>query len=240
MLSILPKKPRSLSFLKVFGLAFIVSLSSACSVTDRVVYQDAEGEIPASLFNDITEQRLSPEQIKLHLGNPERIEKIGDELTVMTYRFSRSQVRNWQALYAFRVGGRQDDAAYYHIASKNGEVKKSWVDDAFQVQSHYQLVHDITPPPPKAKKPFFRWKMPAWKSWFKGDDASEPKMHQEQSAPAMNSAVPTQNEAMSSENAMQNEAKPEMNGEAKEDAPKEDKPKERVSEFTGEPFELGL
>lgn len=144
-------------FILPFGL---IALVSACSITDSISYQDGEGQIPESLFDDIQHKRVSTQYVVDRLGQPVLTEMLGEDIRVMTYRFSRVQIRNWRMLLILHSGRRAEDITYYHVVYKDDEIRKSWLDDNLRIQDHHKLVQKIEPKEKNKSSSGFQWKIP--------------------------------------------------------------------------------
>ena len=136
---------------------------SGCSITDNVTYEDMEGQIPASLFEDIKKKRVSTQEVVQQLGEPVLIETLDENIKVMTYRFNRVQIRNWRMLFFLRSGSRQEDLSYFHVAYLEDNIKKTWVDDSLRIQKYHKLVQEVDPPV-KEKSSGINWKIPFFSS----------------------------------------------------------------------------
>lgn len=150
-------------FQRILMLSAVSLVLAACSITDTVNYEDREGQIPQRLFEDIEDGRIETQEILEQLGDPVLIEQMSNDVSVMTYRFSRVQIRNLRLLYVFRAGARADDQAYYHVAYKGEEIRKTWVDDSLRVENVRKFVQKVDPPE-KKKSGGFNWKLPFFKS----------------------------------------------------------------------------
>lgn len=117
----------------LIALLFVLG---ACSVSDRISYEDTEGEVPEALFEKIRKNKTRKSWIVSNLGDPHLIEKQSDSQEVYTYRFTRSHYRNGQILLIFRYGRVKRDVEYFHVAFENGVVKKHWMDEFAYVQMH--------------------------------------------------------------------------------------------------------
>ncbi len=170
------------------GCGFCLIIS-ACSITDSVSFEDAEGQIPASLFDDIKHKRVETPTIVDQLGEPVLIEKMGEEYSVMTYRFSRLQTRNMRVFYVLHAGGREQDVAYFHIAYKGQDIKKSWVDDNLHVQKRHKLIQKMEVEPKQKKKSGLSWRLPFFSKKKDKEESSMPSASEMPSAesPQVNS-----------------------------------------------------
>lgn len=173
---------------------FILSVGSACSVTDRVSYSDQEGPIPDDLIKQIKAKKTEKAWITAHLGEPfaiDRIETAGKNSEVLyevySYRLSKTSVRAGHVLYFFKAGGREDEIAYFHVAFDKNIVQKSWLDKYSRAQLGPRLreekVKIIKVASQKdadhvmklKKKSKVEWKIPILKKWF-GAKKAEPEM----------------------------------------------------------------
>ncbi|VUD56521.1 hypothetical protein TDB9533_02177 [Thalassocella blandensis] len=145
-------------FLKCFCLLYALGIA-ACSITERVSYEDQEGQIPESVFEDIKQKKISTGEVVEQLGEPVLIEMLGDDIKVMTYRFNRVHIRNWRFLFVLHSGARSEDLSYFHVAYKNNEIKKTWIDDSLRIQKIHKLVQEVDPPK-KEKSSGVNWKLP--------------------------------------------------------------------------------
>ena len=111
----------------VVALLFCLAVSS-CSVSDRLVYQDAEGVVPDAFFSSVKKNRTEKSWIIDHLGEPQEIMQGADHQEILTYNFTRTRYRHTSLLIVLRYNGSENDVEHYHVVLCDDVVKKAWWD----------------------------------------------------------------------------------------------------------------
>ena len=108
----------------------------SCSVSELVVNEDREGEIPKSFFKQLKDDYTTKKWVASILGMPTNYEQIDEDFELATYEYERAHYKNANALVVFNYSGVQRDKEYLHLIFKNNVLKKHWVDQFAIVQAH--------------------------------------------------------------------------------------------------------
>jgi len=165
---------------RILGLCCLALLFSACSITDRISYEDSEGPLPDSLFDNIKANKTTKAWVIDQLGEPHAIEEfnalageISPAYQVYTYQVQRRRVRGGHLLFLFRAATVEETLEYLHLSFEQGVVTRKWIDRFERTQLRIQRkARDMTHPVEVSagefveKKKGFDWKIPAIKKWL--------------------------------------------------------------------------
>jgi len=116
------------------SVLFGVLSGVGCSIADKTVFEDREGEIPETFFSDIRRGKTSRSWIESQLGEPETIQHGPDTQQIYNYRFAKVQKKEASLLVLLKYDGLEREQHYFHVLFEDSRVKKFWHDDYLQVQ----------------------------------------------------------------------------------------------------------
>lgn len=105
-----------------------------CSVSDRHVFEDAEGIVPETFFSTVKKDKTEKSWIVDHLGQPQFYIEGPNQEEIYTYHFDHARHRKTSVLVFFRFNGSENEERYYHVVLCDDLVKKAWWDAFEQVQ----------------------------------------------------------------------------------------------------------
>ena len=138
--------------LKFFQSAcFLVfcSFFSSCSISERIVNEDREGEIPKSFFKQLKNKKSTKSWVAKNLGEPTYYEALENSTELASYRYSRGHYKSASALLLFNYNTVEHTTQYLHMVFKKGILKEYWTDNLGHV--HPQKLKKYT----KKNKRFF-------------------------------------------------------------------------------------
>lgn len=144
-------------WLTVFNSLLLAFSLSACSISHRVSYEDGEGSVPHSFFHDIKNNKTEKNWIVANLGEPHYSQQGPDQQEIYTYQLTRSFNKHGDLLFFFRYNGAERETEYFHVLFDADLVKRHWMDDYAQVQSHKAFkpakTTEMEPAPGEASQP---------------------------------------------------------------------------------------
>lgn len=182
---------------KFLTIIFIACLTFACSVSQRVTHEDAEGRVPTAVIETIKQRDVLKPWVISHLGEPHSIDEVNVNnadaqplYEIYSYRFTLTQVRSGHLLFLFKVGGRDDSVEYLHIVFDRDTIQDAWMDpyprpqfgnrlhlqQAQQAQqesrtSHMASLNDAK----KTKTESSEWQLPMIKNWSGKETSADKK-----------------------------------------------------------------
>ena len=104
--------------MRISLLALPVILLLSCSISDRLVYEDAEGVVPDSFFSSIKNNKTQKTWIIDNLGEPHLSVSGTNQGEVLTYQFTQSRYRKTSLLLVThdkRLAARMDQQLELHL-----------------------------------------------------------------------------------------------------------------------------
>ncbi|WP_096087173.1 hypothetical protein [Agaribacterium haliotis] len=107
---------------------------AACSVSDRLVYEDAEGVVPQSFFSTVKKNKTHKRWIVDNLGSPHFSVEGPNQEEIYTYHFKQSRYRKTSFLLVLNYNGSENQQINYHVLLCDDVVKKAWWDQFVAVE----------------------------------------------------------------------------------------------------------
>lgn len=112
-------------------------LLTNCSVSTRVDYENAEGQLGDDFFHELRDKKTDTDWVMANLGEPLFTENYEEEnINVYTWQLSRADYKHLSILIVLRYNTVEREQHYLHVISKEGIVQKHWLDDSPAVQVH--------------------------------------------------------------------------------------------------------
>ena len=127
-------------FFRWLLLAFFMVLGSACSISERIVNEDHEGEIPEAVFEQLKINKTDKKWLMRSLGDPTHHEMITKNVETYTYKYTRSHYKQANALIVFKYSGVEKTDRYLHLVFRDDKLKKYW-DDEFEIIQPHKITH---------------------------------------------------------------------------------------------------
>lgn len=108
----------------------------SCSVSERVVSEDREGEIPESIFDELKNGKTTQDWVERSLGKPTETESVLDSFVTVTYAYKRSEYKQARALLVFNYSGVESKQEYLHLVYVDGRLEKHWRDEFEVIRPH--------------------------------------------------------------------------------------------------------
>ena len=112
----------------------LLSLLVGCSVSDRIVYEDAEGRVDKTFFHSVLAHKTEQSWVLDNLGQPHTIQASPDGHTFYNYRFQKARYREVRLLLLLSFQGSEQHERYWHVSFCQGYVDKHWWDSLAKVQ----------------------------------------------------------------------------------------------------------
>ncbi len=109
---------------------------NGCSISERIVNEDREGEIPKSFFKGLKNNVSTKTWISKNLGEPTYYEELENQVVVATYQYTRGHYKSANALFVFKYNTVERTTLYLHLVFKKEVLKEHWVDSLAHVQHH--------------------------------------------------------------------------------------------------------
>lgn len=108
---------------------------SACAISDRVVYTDAEGVVPESFFSTIKKKKTHENWVTDNLGQPYAVDEEAG-VKFLTYHFAKSHYSKMSVLLVLNRGAVEEEEEYYHLMICDNLVERAWFDVYPVVDTH--------------------------------------------------------------------------------------------------------
>ena len=134
-----------MSFRSSALLVACLLLFGGCSVSERIVNEDREGEIPKAVFKSFKVNKSTMESVMRVLGEPEDSERVSEEVTTFTYQYTRAHYKSATNLIVFKSTQVERHREYLHLVFRDGVLKKKW-QDTINAIAPYKIAKIVDPP----------------------------------------------------------------------------------------------